>query len=60
MTQFAITKPKTDAERQATRRQRRKEEAAAMRWALVVIAKTSDDAKSREIAMNALLKEKPD
>jgi hypothetical protein len=45
---------KTDAERQALRRQRRNEEIGRLKAALVQIAKVSDDVKARTIAMNAL------
>jgi SRSO17 transposase len=46
--------PKTDAERQALRRQRRKEEMDAMKAALWRIAMDSTDAKARTIAMRVL------
>jgi hypothetical protein len=47
--------PKTDAERQAKRRQRRKEEFANMRAALLRIAHACPDAETRELAINTLL-----
>jgi hypothetical protein len=52
--------PKTDAERQALRRQRRKKEMADLRFALYRIAQTSTDAKARDIAMKALVKDAPE
>lgn len=49
-------KPKTDAERQALRRQLRKKEIRAMRDALMRIAHACPDAETREIAIRALIK----
>ena len=50
-------RPKTDAERQATRRLRRREGYAAMRAALVRIAEQSSEPEIRAIAIAALIKE---
>lgn len=50
--------PKTDAERQALRRQVRKQEIAAMRAALRRIAEESMDPIARAIAIKALMKDK--
>ncbi len=49
--------PKTDAERQAQRRQRRKEEMDTMRAALRRIAEESTDAKARAIAIKAMMRD---
>lgn len=48
------TPPKTAAERQALRRQRRKREIADMREALIRISKESFDPDARNIAVRAL------
>lgn len=47
--------PKTDAERQALRRQRRKEEVAYMHQALLRIVEESTDSEARFLAIRGLL-----
>lgn len=51
---MSTSAPKTDAEHQASRRKRRKEEMTTLREALIAVAQAKTIAEARSIAIKAL------